>query len=159
MRLLNTLCRWMITDIHDAITSLAAHGKELPVGLTQEMRDEIDRLVRQLALAVVTCQPSVSILGLTCSSCANERCRHPPTAGGTCCSQHSSFPSRTQGCLGLARNRRKLECFPSELRNQCHVLAAFADALGSCREILLSVLLHLLPGHRRDIRFHLSFIG
>lgn len=37
----------MITDIHDAITSLSAHGKELPVGLTQQMRDEIDSLVRQ----------------------------------------------------------------------------------------------------------------
>lgn len=35
-----------MSDIHDAITSLAAHGKELPVGLTQEMRDEVDKLVR-----------------------------------------------------------------------------------------------------------------
>lgn len=39
----------MITDVHDAITSLSAHGKELPVGLTQEMKDEIDRLVSCLA--------------------------------------------------------------------------------------------------------------
>lgn len=39
----------MITDIHDAITSLAAHGKELPVGLTAEMREEIDRLVSAAA--------------------------------------------------------------------------------------------------------------
>jgi hypothetical protein len=37
----------MITDIHDAITSLSAHGKELPVGLTQQMRDDIDSLVRR----------------------------------------------------------------------------------------------------------------
>lgn len=35
----------MITDIHDAITSLAAHGKELPVGLTQDMIEQVDRLV------------------------------------------------------------------------------------------------------------------
>jgi hypothetical protein len=34
----------MMCDVHDAITSLAAHGKELPAGLTREMRDEIDRL-------------------------------------------------------------------------------------------------------------------
>jgi hypothetical protein len=36
----------MLSDIHDAITSLAAHGKELPAGLTQEMKDEVDKLVR-----------------------------------------------------------------------------------------------------------------
>lgn len=35
----------MVTDVHDAITSLAAHGKELPVGLTQEMKDEVEALV------------------------------------------------------------------------------------------------------------------
>jgi hypothetical protein len=35
----------MMTDIHDAITSLTAHGKELPVGLTPELTSEIDRLV------------------------------------------------------------------------------------------------------------------
>jgi len=77
MLLTNLSCRWMITDIHDAITSLAAHGKELPIGLTQEMRDEIDRLVRHhlpLAPAGTTCWPvsildmPVSILGRTCSS-------------------------------------------------------------------------------------------
>lgn len=45
-------CRWMITDIHDAITSLSAHGKELPVGLSQDMKDEIDKLVRDLRLIV-----------------------------------------------------------------------------------------------------------
>lgn len=39
------VCRWMITDVHDAIVSMSAHGKELPVGLTREMKDEVDRLV------------------------------------------------------------------------------------------------------------------
>jgi hypothetical protein len=35
----------MVTDVHDAITSLSAHGKELPVGLTQQMKDEVEALV------------------------------------------------------------------------------------------------------------------
>lgn len=43
--------RWVMTDIHDAITSLAAHGKELPSGLTQQIKDEVDRLVRVWGLA------------------------------------------------------------------------------------------------------------
>lgn len=35
----------MITDIHDAWTSLEAHGKEMPVGLTQDIKDKVNRLV------------------------------------------------------------------------------------------------------------------
>jgi hypothetical protein len=35
----------MMSDVHDAFTSLAAHGKELPHGLTEEMKEAVDRLV------------------------------------------------------------------------------------------------------------------
>lgn len=34
-----------MTDIHDAFTSLSAHGLELPVELTQDVREAVDRLV------------------------------------------------------------------------------------------------------------------
>jgi hypothetical protein len=35
----------MMSDVHDAFTSLAAHGKELPAGLTEQMKEAVDRLV------------------------------------------------------------------------------------------------------------------
>jgi hypothetical protein len=34
-----------MTNIYDALTSLEAHGKELPAGLTAEMKQKINRLV------------------------------------------------------------------------------------------------------------------
>jgi hypothetical protein len=44
----------MMSDVHDAFTSLAAHGKELPHGLTEEMKEAVDRLVSSL-LKVCCC--------------------------------------------------------------------------------------------------------
>jgi hypothetical protein len=39
--------RWMITDVHDAWTSLEAHGKELPLGLTHDIKDKVNRLATE----------------------------------------------------------------------------------------------------------------
>uniref|UniRef100_A0A383VZ21 Uncharacterized protein n=1 Tax=Tetradesmus obliquus TaxID=3088 RepID=A0A383VZ21_TETOB len=39
--------RWMMSDVHDAFTSLAAHGKALPHGLTEEMKEAVDRLATE----------------------------------------------------------------------------------------------------------------
>lgn len=39
-----------MTDIHDAWTSLEAHGKELPAGLTADIKDKVNRLVGQIML-------------------------------------------------------------------------------------------------------------
>jgi hypothetical protein len=37
--------RWHFTDLHDALTSLRAHGKPIPEGLTHDMLQQINRLV------------------------------------------------------------------------------------------------------------------
>ena len=38
--------RWQFTDIHDALTSLKAHGKAVPKGVSHEMEVEVNKLVR-----------------------------------------------------------------------------------------------------------------
>ncbi|GBF94338.1 hypothetical protein Rsub_06960 [Raphidocelis subcapitata] len=49
--------RWSWAELHDAITSLSAHGKGLPAGLTDGMRREVDLLAtRQFA---AYCAPSL----------------------------------------------------------------------------------------------------
>jgi hypothetical protein len=47
----------MMSDVHDALTSLAAHGKELPPGLTEEMKDAVNRLVSCACVVCLAFQP------------------------------------------------------------------------------------------------------
>jgi hypothetical protein len=48
-----------MTDLHDGFTSLAAHGKALPPGLTKQMRSEVERLVRRMCCARKLCKETV----------------------------------------------------------------------------------------------------
>jgi hypothetical protein len=59
----------MMSDVHDAFTSLAAHGKELPHGLTEEMKEAVDRLVRGLPLVLKCCRLIVFYSVLYASWC------------------------------------------------------------------------------------------